>query len=444
MAILDGSIANTALPTIARDLHASPAASVWVVNAFQLAVTASLFAFASLGTLHGAARVYRIGVALFILGSTLCALAQNLLILIGARALQGVGAAAIMAISPALLREVFPRAQLGQALGINALVVAASSAAGPTLGGFILAVAPWQLLFAINVPLGLMNMALNRALPRDEPAGGKLDIPSAILSALCFTLTIWGLDGFAHHESLASIVLRIVIGVGSGVAFVRRQLQLPRPMIAVDLFSIPPFALAAATSFAAFFSQGLAYVALPFYFQEALGRTPLQSGLLLTSWPLAIVVVAPIAGRLSDRFPVAILSTLGLVVLAVGYALYAIIPPHPSTLQIVLHGILCGVGFGLFNTPNNRELIGNAPREKSASAAGFLAAMRVGGQTVGAATVAIVFGVFGGTLTRETPAYELVARATPAALWIACACSLVATGASALRLFTPASPRLLR
>jgi DHA2 family multidrug resistance protein-like MFS transporter len=444
MSILDGSIANTALPTIARDLHASPAASVWVVNGFQLAVTASLFAFASLGTLHGPARVYRAGVILFILGSSLCALAQNLAVLIVARALQGIGAAAIMAISPALLREVFPRAQLGQALGINALVVAASSAAGPTLGGFILAVAPWQLLFAINVPLGLINIALNRALPRDEPAGGKLDIPSAVLSALSFTLTIWGLDGFAHHESFWTIVLRLVVGIASGVAFVLRQQQLPRPMIAVDLFGIPPFALAAATSFSAFLSQGLAYVALPFYFQEALGRTPLQSGLLLTSWPLAIVVVAPIAGRLSDRFPVAILATLGLTVLTVGYALYALLPAHPSTLQIVLHGILCGVGFGLFNTPNNRELIGNAPREKSASAAGFLAAMRVGGQTVGAAAVAIVFGVLGGALTAGTPAHDVVARATPAALWVACACSLIATIASGLRLFVPASRRRSR
>ena len=434
MAILDGSIANTALPTIARDLHASPSASIWVVNGFQLAVTASLLTFASLGDLRGPARIYRFGVVGFVVGSLLCALSHALPILIAARALQGLGAAAIMAISPALLREIFPRAQLGTALGINALVVATSSAAGPTLGGLILAVAPWQWLFAINVPLGIVNMALNRALPGDSGSGGKLDVPSAIMSALAFSLTIWGLDGFAHDEPAWTIALRLVVGVAIAVAFVLRQGRLSHPMIAIDLFRIPPFAFAAATSLCAFLSQGLAFVSLPFYFQEALGRTPLESGLLLTSWPLTVAVIAPISGRLSDRFPVGILATAGLAVLTVGYALYALLPPHPSALQIVLHGMVCGFGFGFFNTPNNRELMGSAPRSKSSSAAGLLATMRVFGQTVGAAAVAIVFGVLGGSLAHGSAAGEIIARATPAALWVACGWAAAAMIASALRL----------
>jgi MFS transporter, DHA2 family, multidrug resistance protein len=441
MAILDGSIANTALPTIARELHATPSASIWIVNGFQLAVTASLLTFASLGDLRGPARVYRFGVVGFVAGSLACALAHSLPVLIAARAVQGLGAAAIMAISPALLREIFPRAQLGTALGINALVVATSSAAGPTLGGLILAVAPWQWLFLINVPLGLVNMALNRALPDDSGSGGKLDVPSALTSALAFSLTIWGLDGFAHVEPAWTIALRLVTGVVFGVVFVLRQRRLAHPMIAIDLFRIPPFAIAAATSLCAFLSQGLAFVSLPFYFQEALGRTPLESGLLLTSWPLTVAVVAPIAGRLSDRFPVGILATTGLVVLTIGYALYALLPPHPSALGIVLHGIVCGFGFGFFNTPNNRELMGSAPRSKSSSAAGFLAAMRVCGQTIGAAAVAIVFGVFGSSVTHGSAAHDIIARATPATLWVACGWAALATIASGLRLLQPAPKR---
>jgi DHA2 family multidrug resistance protein-like MFS transporter len=204
-------------------------------------------------------------------------------------------------------------------------------------------------------------------------------------------------------------------------------------MIAIDLFRIPPFAFAAATSLCAFLSQGLAFVSLPFYFQEALGRTPLESGLLLTSWPLTVAVIAPISGRLSDRFPVGILATAGLAVLTVGYALYALLPPHPSALQIVLHGMVCGFGFGFFNTPNNRELMGSAPRSKSSSAAGLLATMRVFGQTVGAAAVAIVFGVLGGSLAHGSAAGEIIARAT-AALWVACGWAAAAMIASALRL----------
>jgi DHA2 family multidrug resistance protein-like MFS transporter len=434
MAILDGSIANTALPTIARELHASPSGSIWVVNGFQLAVTASLLTFASLGDLRGPARVYRFGVVGFVVGSLFCALAHALPVLIAARALQGLGAAAIMAISPALLREIFPRSQLGISLGINALVVATSSAAGPTLGGLILAVAPWQWLFAINVPLGLINIALNRALPGDSGSGGKLDIPSALTSALAFSLAIWGLDGFARAEPAWTIALRLVAGVTFGIVFVLRQRRLTYPMVAIDLFRIPPFAFAAATSLCAFLSQGLAFVSLPFYFQEALGRTPLESGLLLTSWPLTVAVVAPFSGRLSDRFPVGILATVGLVILTIGYALYALLPPHPSALQIVLHGMVCGFGFGFFNTPNNRELMGSAPRSKSSSAAGFLATMRVSGQTIGAAAVAIVFGVFGSSMTHGSAAHEIIARATPATLWVACGWAALATIASALRL----------
>jgi MFS transporter, DHA2 family, multidrug resistance protein len=439
MSTIDGSIANTALPTIARDLHTSPAESIWVVNGFQLAVTASLLAFAALGQLRGPVRVYRAGVMLFVAGSLACAFARSLPLLIAARALQGLGASAIMAISPAILRDVFPRAQLGRALGLNATVVATSSAAGPTLGGAILAVLPWPWLFAINVPLGLANLALQRALPADHARRpGWLDFPSVIASALAFALLVWGVDGFARGEPGWSIALRLGAGAASMIFFVRRQFVLPQPMIALDLFRIPSFSFAAATSCATFTAQGLAYVALPFFFQEALGRTPLQSGLLLTSWPLAIAVVAPLAGRLSDRVPVGILATAGLAVFAVGLGLYATLPPNPTGAEIVLRGVVCGLGFGFFQSPNNRELIGSAPRAKSASASGLLAAIRVGGQTFGAALVAIVFGVFGASLANGAT-HDVVARAAPAVLWLACGCAALATFASGLRLLPSAA-----
>ena len=435
MSVLDGQIANTALPTIARDLGSSPVESIWVVNAFQLAVTATILSFAALGQLRGPGRVYRAGVIMFVAGSLACALARSLPLLIAARAFQGIGASAIVSISPAILRDIFPRAQLGRALGLNALVVATSAAAGPTIGGFILAVLPWPWLFAINVPFGLANIALNRALPPDhDRKPGWLDLPSVVTSALGFALLIWGLDGIARHEPGWSIALRLVAGVASAATFVRRQFTLPRPMIALDLFCIAPFSMAAATSFASFTAQGIAFVALPFFFQEALGRTPLESGLLLTSWPLAVAVVAPIAGRLSDRLSVGILATAGLGVFTVGLALYAMLPPHPTAAEIVLHGMICGLGYGFFQSPNNRELIGSAPRSKSSSAAGLLATFRLGGQTLGASLVAIVFGAFGASLVAGEHTHGLVARAAPPVLWLACAFAGIATLASSLRL----------
>jgi MFS transporter, DHA2 family, multidrug resistance protein len=434
MAVLDGTIANTALPTIARDLGAAPAESIWVVNGFQLAVTASLLAFAALGQLRGPSRVYRAGVIAFVAGSLACALARTLPMLIAARVFQGLGASVIMAISPAILRDIFPRAQLGRALGLNAFVVATSSAAGPALGGLILAVLPWPWLFALNVPLGVVSVAMNRALPRNERNHGWLDMPSVVTSALGFALTVWGLAGFARAEPWWTIVLRLAVGIVSGVWFVRRQFTLAQPMIALDLFRIPAFSFATTTSFATFTAQGLAYIALPFVFQLALDRTPLESGLLLTSWPLAIAVVAPLAGFLADRVAVGILATTGLAVLTLGLAAYATMPAHPTGLDIVLRGIVCGLGFGFFQSPNNRELIGSAPREKSSSASGILAAVRVSGQTVGTALVAIVFGVYGASAAGGAAPHDAVARAAPAVLWLACASAGIATVASGLRL----------
>ena len=441
MSVLDGQIANTALPTIAHDLRASPVASIWVVNAFQLAVTATLLPFAALGELRGPGRVYRAGVILFVAGSLFSALARTLPLLIAARAFQGIGAAAIVSISPAILRDIFPRKQLGRALGLNAFVVATSAAAGPTIGGFILAVLPWPWLFAINVPFGLANIALNRALPPDpDRRPGWLDLTSVVTSAFGFACIIWGLDGFARGDPGWFTALRLGAGIASTVVFARRQFTLRKPMIALDLFRIPPFSMAAATSFSSFIAQGIAFVALPFFFQEALGRTPLESGLLLTSWPLSVAIVAPIAGRLSDRFAVGVLATTGLAVFTAGLALYALLPPQPTTLQIALHGIVCGLGYGFFQSPNNRELIGSAPRAKSGSAAGLLATFRVGGQTLGASLVAIVFGAYGASIASQAPSHLAVGRAAPAVLWVACACAGTATLASALRLWIKPRP----
>jgi DHA2 family multidrug resistance protein-like MFS transporter len=436
MAVLDGSIANTALPTIARELHTSAAQSIWVVNGFQLAVTMALLTAASFGDARGSSVVYRVGIVVFTIGSLLCALAHDLTFLVVARVIQGIGAAGLMAVGPALYRQIFPREKLGQALGISAVIVATSAAAGPTIGGAILRIAPWPWLFLINVPLGFFDAIFSlRALPNEAGTNARIDVSSVLLSAVAFGSLIYGIDGFARHEAALAIALEIGIGIAASVLFVRRELRLPRPLIAIDLFRSPAFALSSLTATATYMAQGLAFVALPFFFQTVLGRTPFESGLLLTSWPLTVAIIAPIAGRLSDRYPAGVLATIGLTVFAIGNALYAMLPAHPSTLEIVFHGAICGIGFGFFQSPNNRELIGSAPRAKSSSAGGILAVSRVTGQTVGAALVAIVFGAIAATFAGSSePIADIVRIATPTALWIACGCATFGAIASALRL----------
>ncbi len=435
MAVLDGTVANTALPTIATELHTSAAASIWVINAFNLAVTMSLLTFASLGDSVGYSRMYTIGLAVFTAGSLACALSHSLPLLIASRALQGLGSAAVMAVGPAIYRQIYPHDQLGRALGLSGVIVATSSAAGPTIGGTILAVAAWPWIFAINVPLGIFAVLFSRrALPREPGSAGRLDPASVALSALALGSLIFAIDGFARRTSLTEIGCETALGILCAFFFIRRSLALPRPLIAIDLFTKGTFSLATLTALCTYVAQGLAYVTLPFFFQSALGRTPFESGLLLTSWPLAVACVAPIAGRLSDRYPAGILSTIGLSILALGLGLYAAMPAHPSALAIVVHGAICGIGFGFFQSPNNRSLIGSAPRAKSGSASGILATVRLTGQTLGVATVGIIFATLGAAASHGPALESAVRTATPIALWIACGAAATGAIISGLRL----------
>ncbi len=394
MAGLDGAIANVALPTIARDLHASAASSIWVVNAYQLVTVVCLAPLASLGDIIGYRRIYWMGLAVFTLASLVCATSSSLLMLALARALQGFGAAGIMSVNAGLVRYTYPQKLLGRGIGINTLVIATSTAAGPTIASGVLAVAHWQWLFLINVPIGIVALVLAmRSLPYTEPTGQHFDLPSAVLSALTFGLLITGIDSFGHALGLPLVLAELAAAVGLGIVLVRRQESLTVPILPVDLFRRPVFALSALTSMCSFTAQGIAFVALPFYFQDILGRSQVETGLLLTPWPLAVAVAAPFAGRLADRRPAGMLGGFGLATLAVGLALVALLPAHPATVDIVWRMIICGLGFGFFQSPNNRAIITSVPRSRTGNAGGVVSIARLLGQTIGAALVALIFGV---------------------------------------------------
>src|ERR1700733_4103023 len=300
MASLDTSIANTALPTIATDLNASPADSVWVVNAYQLALVVSLLPFASLGEIIGYRRVYVWGLAVFTIASLLCALSWSLPTLTAARIIQGFGASGIMSVNTALIRFIYPSKSLGRGVGNNALVVAVSTAIGPTIAAGILSLGSWQWLFAINVPLGVIAFVLAfRALPDTRRATYRFDTISALLNAMTFGFLIFGIGEAAHSADLAVTLAAVGVALVSGGALIYRQLGLPAPMLPVALYRRPMFALSSLTSICSFTAQGLAFVALPFYFQTVLGFSAVETGLLLTPWPVMTGLAAPVAGPLS-------------------------------------------------------------------------------------------------------------------------------------------------
>lgn len=405
MAVLDGAIANIALPVIARDLHASPAASIWVVNAYQLAITVSLLAFSSLGDIYGYRRVYQTGLAVFTVTSVICALSDSLTTLTIARILQGFGAAGLMSVNAALIRVIYPKAQLGRGMALNSLIVALSSAAGPTIAAAILAVASWQWLFAINLPLGVLAFVIAMtALPNNaHKATHAFDFKSALLNALTFGLLIFSIDGLGHEANRLLVLAMLAAAIVVGYFFVRRQLTLSAPLLPIDLLRIPIFGLSICTSICSFCAQMLAMVSLPFYLQETLGRTATQTGLLLTPWPLAIVFVAPLAGRLVEKkYSPGMLGGVGMAIFAAGLLLLALLPADPSGLDIAWRMTLCGIGFGFFQSPNNFAMLSSAPAHRGGGASGMLGTARLLGQTMGASLVALMFSLFPMNGTRNS------------------------------------------
>ncbi len=396
ISVLGSVIANIALPAIAESLAITPAQSVWVVNSYQVAVTVSLLPFSSLGDIYGYKRIYLIGLAIFTAASLACGLAGSLPLLVAARILQGIGAAGIMSVNMALVRYIYPRAQLGRGVGTTAMVVATSSAAGPSVAAAILAVAPWQYLFIFNVPLGILAIVLAlRSLPATPLSAHRFDIASAALNAVGFGLIFIGADGLGHNRGLGLSIAELAIGLAIFTLFVRRQLSLSAPMLPVDLLRIPAFALSAITSICSYACQTLAYLALPFYFQYVGGQSQVETGLLMTPWPAVVMIVAPIAGRLSDRYPAGLLCGTGLAILSAGMLLLMQVSPGAHWGNVMWRMAICGIGFGLFQSPNNREFMAAAPHARSGAGSGMMSTSRLVGQTLGGLIVAMAFASSG-------------------------------------------------
>ncbi|HEY7005672.1 MAG TPA: MFS transporter [Sphingomicrobium sp.] len=429
MAVLDGAIANVALPVIARELGASPSASVWVINAYQLTITILLLPLAALGDRVGYKRIYIPGLALFTLGSVGCALGGTLNLLIAARVFQGIGAACIMSMNAALVRATYPAKMLGRGIGYNAMVLSISAAIGPTLAALILAVASWQWLFLINLPIGIAALLVGRkSLPEPHGHGRPFDWGSALLSAAMMGLIVFGAEAFAREGNRLALAM-VLVGAIAGAALVWREWSKPNPLIPLDLLRIPIFTLSISTSVVSFAAQMLAYVAIPFLFQSVLGRSVFATGLLMTPWPLAVGVAAPFAGRIADRVNAGLLGGIGLGIFAAGLFFLSRLGAHPGNFDIAWRMAVCGLGFGIFQSPNNRTIVSAAPKPRSGAAGGMLATARLLGQTAGAVTVGVAFHLAGVGVTRS-----LLLAASIAAL--------VAAGISLLRLCVPGPGRV--
>jgi DHA2 family multidrug resistance protein-like MFS transporter len=251
-------------------------------------------------------------------------------------------------------------------------------------------------LFAVNVPLGLAALVVAaRAMPVSNPDGHRFDWLSAALNAATLGLLIVGFKGVDGSQPTWQVAVELAAALALGTTLVRRELAQAAPLLPVDLLRRPVFALSVVTSVCSFAAQNIVFVAMPFFFEDVLHRSLAESGLLMTPWPLMVALVAPISGRLADRYEPTRLAAAGLALFATGLALMALLPPDPSTLDMVWRMALAGFGFGLFQTPNNKVLVSSAPKERSGGASGIQATGRLLGQTLGAATVGLVFTAIG-------------------------------------------------
>ncbi len=389
LVVLDGAIANVALPTIASTLKVSPADSVWIVTAYQIALVVAILPTAALGESLGYRRVFLLGVSIFTAASAGCALSPSLGWLLTARFVQGLGGAAMMALAVALLRFVYPPQRLGAVIGWNSLTIACSAALGPSIGAAIISFASWPWLFVVNLPVGAVVLLAGRALPAPQGTARKLDLVSVALNAATFGGFFMGVNYLAIEPVYGGGLL--ALAVVCLVALIRREMPVHAPIIPLDLLRDHSFRISVIASVCCFSGQMSSYIALPFYLQHGLHQDALRTGIYMTPWPLAVAFAGPLSGRLTDRFSTAWLCATGCFCLATGLALISLWPFNGNLYPLIFFSILCGLGFGFFQVPNNRNMLLSAPRQRSGAAGGMQGMARLTGQTVGALVMTLLF-----------------------------------------------------
>ncbi len=399
MTVLDVTVVNVALPVLADKFSITDSQTVWIVTIYQLMITMLILPLSSVGDLFSYRRTFLTGVVVFTLGSIMCASSPNFVAILVARAIQGIGAACVMSVNIALTRLIYPPKVLGRGLALNGMVVA-SATAGPTLAGAILSVASWHWLFLINIPFGIAAFLVGlRYLPHNPPRDRKpkYDFVSAIENAAMFGLLFLGLGGYSGRNDEPKMILLVLAALTVGVFYIFRERRRPIPMLPVDLFKIRTYSLSIITSVCSFIAQMLVMVSLPFLFLNSYGFSSITTGLLMTPWPVATMIISPFAARFVERHNAGATAAAGMAVYAIGLLLIIFLPATNITeFDIIWRMTVCGIGYGMFQTPNNIVMVSSTPVQRTGGAGGMQSTARLVGQTLGATLVTIVFAVMQG------------------------------------------------
>ncbi len=394
LATIDGSIVNVALPTLVRAFNTDFATVQWVVLAYLLTITTLLLSVGRLADMIGKKSIYAVGFAVFTLSSVLCGLAPTVYWLVGFRVLQALGAAMIMALGTAIVTEAFPPSERGKALGIIGSTVSIGIVIGPTLGGLIIQSLSWHWIFFVNLPVGILGIwMVLRYVPAVRPAARqRFDFLGALAlfaSLLCLLVALTSGQEIGFRDPR---VLGLLAGFAAFlVAFVWIELRTQQPMVDLRLFRNQLFTINLVTAMLGFICTSGTLLLMPFYLENVLGYDTRQVGLMLVVVPILLGITAPLSGIASDRFGTRPITALGLAVALLGFLALRTLSTDTTTLGYILRFVPIGLGFGIFQSPNNSAIMGAAPRTQLGVVSGMLAISRTLGQTVGIAILGAVW-----------------------------------------------------
>jgi len=390
--ILDAAMVVVLLPLIAETYGADPSVVIWVMTAYQLTMACLVLQTAAISERFGHWRVFCAGLALFGVASLFCAFATSLPQLIVGRVMQGLGAAAVHSIAMALTRLSHPKERFGRAAGVNSSVVGVSMAAGPSVCALILTFTDWRGVFLVSVPIVLLALLAGLlTLPRTRANRYPLDLISAVLLAAAMIGLILTLGELGEGTNILLFVAGAIATVALFTGLILRQRGKEKPIFPVDLLASTPIALTASANMCVFAGQALTFVSLTFHLRHVTDLSIPVIGLLITPWPVGVALMGAVAGRLSDTYSPQKLCTIGSGLMLAGIGSLLFLPEVITPIDVAWRMLLCGLGFGLFNTPNNRIAILTAPPDRTTAAAALLATCRLTGQSLGTATASIAF-----------------------------------------------------
>ncbi|HEX2948310.1 MAG TPA: DHA2 family efflux MFS transporter permease subunit [Armatimonadota bacterium] len=388
MAPIDGSALNIAISPIQHDFHVVLGQVAWVSLVYLLVIAGLLLPLGRLGDLYGFRRLFLLGVGIFTVASAACGFAPSLGWLITGRIVQGIGACLIMALSPGITTAIFPSRERGRALGLMGMGIAIGLVMGPTLAGFLIDWQSWRWIFFINLPIGLLGgLWCARMLPELPLAERRrIDWIGAALAVTMLASFLLVITQGATWGWLTPItIILLAMALLSGVAFFTVELRHPAPMLDLSLFKNKVFTGANLAAMMNFLGQFCAVFLTPLLLQRGLGFRAEKAGLIMGTLPMAVLVLAPVSGALSDKFGTRMLAVIGESLVAIGLLVLAAVIASGQLLHIIPALLLVGVGTGLFQAPNNSAIMGSVPRTHLGIGGGVMATMRNLGMAFGIA-----------------------------------------------------------